>query len=313
MTAAPDDAGPVTVAEILRELDLALTDHMVWLKAWHRSLLCGEGEGGGGGRGRSGPASDLGRFGAWFVRNQHTGLVNQPAFRDLAALYRDVHARADALIGATPPGGPVAAEAYDAVMDAAIAFVARARRLEKAFARASSDLDPLTGVHNRLVMARELDRERARALRAARPCCLALADLDRFKAINDTYGHAAGDRVLAAAAQCFLATLRPYDTIYRYGGEEFLFCLPDAPAPIAARVLDRVLGALRGKAIPIRDGCTVTVTCSFGVAQIDGEASVEETLKRADQALYRAKSEGRNRVCVWDQGAAAEPPPSPPA
>lgn len=305
MSAAPGNHSTVTVHEILLELDQALNDHMVWLKVWHRALLC---SGPDGGDRRTDPPADLGRFGAWFVRNQHKGLVNQPAIRDLAGLHRDMHQRAHALVQMAHDGLPVARKDYDAFMDTAAAFVARARRLEKAFARASSDLDPLTGLHNRQVMARELERERSRALRASRPCCLALADLDHFKVVNDTYGHAGGDRVLVAAAECFLSALRPYDTVYRYGGEEFLFCLPDAAADIAHKVLERVLGELRSKSIMVREGITVSVTCSFGVAQVDADATIDEVIERADQALYRAKSDGRDRVYTWrEAGDAAQP------
>jgi diguanylate cyclase len=293
----------VTVREILVELDQALVDHMVWLKVWHRALLCAEPTDA---REWSDAPGDLGRFGAWYVRNQHRGLVNQPAIHELASLHREMHERAHALFQSTRDGTSVPRKDYDAFMDAAAAFVIRTRRLEKAFTSASSDLDPLTGLHNRQVMSRELERERARALRSNRPCCLALADLDHFKVVNDTHGHAVGDRVLVAVAECFLAALRPYDTVYRYGGEEFLLCLPDAPAEIAHRILERVLGDLRAKPITIREGQTLSISCSFGVAQVDADATVEETVKRADQALYQAKNEGRDRVCVWGDAAEAD-------
>jgi diguanylate cyclase len=305
MSTALGNHGSVTVREILVELDQALNDHMVWLKVWHRALLCAEAPGA---REWSDAPGDLGRFGAWYVRNQHKGLVNQPAIRDLAGLHREMHERAHALVQVARAAASIPRKDYDAFMDTAAAFVIHTRRLEKAFARASSDLDPLTGLHNRQVMSRELERERARALRANRPCCFALADLDHFKAVNDTHGHAVGDRVLVAVAECFLSTLRPYDTIYRYGGEEFLLCLPDAPADIACRILERVLGELRAKSVTVREGLALSTTCSFGVAQVDPDATVEEIVKRADQALYRAKNEGRDRVCVWRGSAEAKTP-----
>lgn len=303
MSGAQENQGSVTVREILVELDHALNDHMVWLKVWHRALLCAESPGA---EELTDIPGDLGRFGAWYVRNQHKSLVNQPAIRELASLHREMHERARALVQLAQAGTTVPQVDYEAFMDISATFVNHTRRLEKAFARASSDLDPLTGLHNRQVMTRELERERSRALRSNRPCCLALADLDHFKAVNDTHGHAIGDRVLVAAAECFLAELRPYDTVYRYGGEEFLFCLPDAPSEIAQRILERVLGKLRTKSITIQAGRTLSVTCSFGVAEVDPEATIEETVKRADQALYQAKNQGRDRVCVWHHAPEAE-------
>ena len=239
-------SGAVSTHEILEQLDRAIADHMLWLKAWHRSLLCAEA-----------PfpedlaydPQDLGRFGTWYVKNQHRGLVDQPAVRNLAGLYRELHDQARGLARDARAGLPLPREAYDAFMDTSAAFVAQARRLERAFATASSDLDPLTGVHNRQAMERDLERERTRAVRSGRPCCFALADLDHFKAINDAHGHGAGDRVLVAAAERFLATLRPYDSIYRYGGEEFLFCLPDTSEAVALKASSSA-SAARWRTVP---------------------------------------------------------------
>lgn len=290
---------PLTTDDVLAELDQALSEHMAWLKAWHRAFFCGAatvpGE-------RADDPRDLGRFGAWFVKNQHHSLVSQPALRALANLHQDMHARACALAETTGSGSPVAAAEYDAFMDTAAAFVTHARRLEKAFARASSDLDPLTGLHNRQVMIRDLRRECARTLRLARPSCFVLADLDHFKLINDTHGHGAGDQVLVATAERLLGALRPYDTVYRYGGEEFLICLPDVSAPMAAQVIERLLRALRARPVAIEGGRVFAVTCSFGVAEVDPDATVEQIIERADRALYEAKRTGRDRMCIWDGG-----------
>jgi len=290
---------PLTTHDVLAELEQALCEHMAWLKAWHRAFFCGAqavpGE-------RADDPRDLGRFGAWYVKNQHQSLVSQPALRTLANLYQEMHERAYGLAETARSGSPVAVADYDAFMDAATAFVTHARRLEKAFSHASSDLDPLTGLLNRQVMARDLERERSRALRLGRPSCFALADLDRFKSINDTHGHGAGDQVLMAIAERLLGALRPYDTVYRYGGEEFLICLPDVSAPMAAQVIERLLQALRSGPIAIEGGSTLAVTCSFGVAEVDPDATVELVIERADKALYEAKRLGRDRMCIWDGG-----------
>jgi diguanylate cyclase (GGDEF)-like protein len=288
----------LSVADILRQLDHAIDDHVAWLKAWHRAIVLGSADGN--------PESieglrDLGRFGAWYVHNQHNVLVNQPALRHLARLHRDMHELAHDLARSTRAGRSVAEADYDRIMAMAQDFVAQARKLEKAFARASSDLDPLTGLHNRLSMNRNLERERSRALRLSRPCSVALADLDHFKSINDRYGHTTGDWVLAAAAECFLASVRPYDLIYRYGGEEFLLCLPDASVDTARKILLRILERLRTRRINVDAVTVITVTCSFGVTAVCEEASVEETISRADQALYQAKRQGRSQVCVWQR------------
>lgn len=287
----------VSTQEILEELDQAIVEHMLWIKSWHRALVCSD------------PpfAEDLaydphhlGRFGAWYVKNQHKGLVNQPVIRNLAKLHREMHDRAQDLTLRSRQTGPLPRGEYDAFMDAANAFVAQARRLEKAFSQASSDLDPLTGLHNRQVMAAELERERERFVRSGRICCIALGDLDHFKKVNDSHGHAAGDRVLVASAECFLGQLRVYDLVYRYGGEEFLFCLPDADLTTATNILDRLRLALENHPMRLGMGRMITVTGSFGVAAMTTEESVETIIERADAALYRAKNNGRNQVARWD-------------
>lgn len=294
---------PLTTRDVLAELDEALNEHTAWLKAWHRLFLYGEPSSPGD---PAGDPRDLGRFGAWYVKNQHQSLVNQPAIRTLANLHQDMHERAHALGQDTRDGRPIAAARYEAFMDAAAAFVTHARRLEKAFASANSDLDPLTGLHNRQAMGRDLERERARALRLGRPSCLALADLDHFKAVNDTHGHAAGDQVLMATAECLLGALRPYDTVYRHGGEEFLICLPDVSAPVAAGIIERLLRAVRSRSVALPGGGALSVTCSFGVAEMEPDATVKQTIERADQALYEAKRSGRDRICLWQGGGAPE-------
>lgn len=286
----------VTTQEILEELDQAIAEHMAWLKVWHRALLCG---GTTSIRDLDSDPDDLGRFGVWYMKNQHSGLVDQQALRSLANRYLDMRARARKLMHKVADGDQLPPQEYDAFMDNAAAFVAQARRLEKAFAAASSHLDPLTGLHNRQVMDMDLERERERFIRTGHPCCVALGDIDHFKAVNDEHGHAAGDKVLFATSECFLRHMRPYDSVYRYGGEEFLFCLLDIDAATAAKIMDRLRGILANNRLSLDDGTELRITASFGIAQMDEQATAQDVIERADKALYAAKLGGRNQVCVW--------------
>ena len=133
---------------------------------------------------------------------------------------------------------------------------------------------------------------------------MVLADLDHFKRINDTYGHLAGDAVLKEAALRMKSGVRPYDTVGRYGGEEFLLVVPSSDAGGTNTVAERVRQSL--EAAPIRtDAGQVWVTASLGVA-ISTEAEPiepEEILRQADEALYRAKSRGRNRVELFERSS----------
>ncbi len=288
----------VTAREILDELDKAIVEHMEWLKHWHCLLLCEDAP----------TAKDiaddphhLGRFGSWYVKNQHKGLVNQPVIRNLANLHRNIHEHANRLMEQARNNRPLPRASYESFMDSSSSFIANSRRLEKAFATASSSLDPLTGIHNRQAMNQELKREHERFLRTTKSsCCIAIGDLDHFKRINDTYGHGGGDKVLISSTNCFLRCLRPYDSLYRYGGEEFLFCFPDADMDVARNVLDRLRQELENNPVKLYSGEKINVTASFGIAEMSPEATIEETIERADQALYWAKSQGRNRVCGWD-------------
>ena len=147
--------------------------------------------------------------------------------------------------------------------------------------------DPLTGLPNRRVWDEDLEREIARARRHGGSLCLAMLDLDRFKAFNDEYGHQAGDQLLAASAAAWRPALRATDTIARYGGEEFALLLPHSDEEAALIVVERLL-----EVVPLGQ------TASAGVAVWDGTETAEALLARADAALYRAKGAGRAQACV---------------
>ncbi|GAB4176835.1 MAG: hypothetical protein OHK0024_14330 [Thalassobaculales bacterium] len=295
MAAGRREADP-GIDEIRRELEGAVVDHADWLDRWHRSLLCGV---------KAGPdilsenAHFLCRFGGWYDLRAAGGLLDQPAFKALGDAHRLMHDHARILAERSGRGRQLPAEEYDAFIAKVRVFRDRARRLEKAFAKVVSEVDPLTGAHNRQGMAAILERERERALRGRVPLTLALADLDRFKAVNDTYGHPGGDTVLHHAATIFLSGVRPYDWVFRYGGEEFLFCLPDAAPDDAIAVLERLRQRLEQAPVRIDATHEIMVTASFGLACLEPGLSVEGTIDRADRALYFAKQNGRNRVCLW--------------
>jgi len=151
--------------------------------------------------------------------------------------------------------------------------------------RETSRRDPLTGLPNRRAWDEELDRELSRARRDGHPVCVALLDLDHFKAYNDEHGHQAGDWLLETVATAWADVLRDSDTVARWGGEEFAVCLPNC-SPVEAEM---VLGRLRTR-IPDRQ------TCSVGLAQWDGRETSADLLRRADGALYDAKDAGRDRL-----------------
>jgi diguanylate cyclase (GGDEF)-like protein len=159
----------------------------------------------------------------------------------------------------------------------------------------AAERDHLTGLFTRAWVTERLPTVLAGAHRRATPVSLFLLDLDHFKEINDTYGHVAGDGVLARAAGAVLANLGPREHGVRYGGEEFLVVLPEHDADSAVGVAERIRTALEGLDFTgSADG--LGLTGSFGVAERLPDERVEAWLARADDALYAAKGAGRNRV-----------------
>jgi diguanylate cyclase (GGDEF)-like protein len=145
--------------------------------------------------------------------------------------------------------------------------------------------DELTRLPNRRDWEERLPVELARSKRAANSLCVAMLDLDHFKAYNDERGHQAGDRLLTEAARAWLAVLRPYDVLARYGGEEFSLLLPDVDVDDAIALVER-----------LRAGTPEGESCSAGIAKWDGEEDAAVLVGRADAALYEAKRAGRDRI-----------------
>jgi diguanylate cyclase (GGDEF)-like protein len=157
--------------------------------------------------------------------------------------------------------------------------------------------DPLTGIGNRLRLAEDLVAVCGRVERYGHAYCVAIADVDRFKAYNDAHGHPRGDDVLRAVAETLRDTVRTGDTVYRYGGEEFVVLLPEQSLTGAEQAADRLRAAIEALALPHPGGGPVTV--SVGVAGLgDASCAPEALFEAADQALYEAKEAGRNRVHV---------------
>jgi diguanylate cyclase (GGDEF)-like protein len=164
--------------------------------------------------------------------------------------------------------------------------------------RTLAETDALTGMFNRRKFLELATEEFARYQRYGQPFSLAVIDIDYFKQVNDQFGHAAGDEVLAAVARSLLSGKRAVDQVGRLGGEEFGLLLPQTPLAAAAAVVERIRRQVA--ATPIHApaaGAAVTVTFSAGVGRVDaGDTSMEAAMRRADQLLYQAKQQGRNRV-----------------
>jgi len=161
--------------------------------------------------------------------------------------------------------------------------------------------DAVTGLYNRHYMSSHLETQIQSARRTKKPLSLAMLDIDHFKEVNDTYGHAAGDEILHEFGKRVARNVRGVDLVARYGGEEFVVIMPDTDQEAAQRIAERLLSTIGEAAFELEDGTEVRLTTSLGLATSSEEtASANELLQQADAALYRAKDEGRNRVVVMD-------------
>jgi diguanylate cyclase (GGDEF)-like protein len=158
--------------------------------------------------------------------------------------------------------------------------------------------DQLTGLGNRMALQEEFEKLEARVTRYGHRYSIALVDIDNFKSFNDCYGHQAGDQALRAVADQLRAAARKGDSLYRYGGEEFLCVFPERAVPGGAIAVERMRVGVQKLAISHAANAIGVVTISAGLSILDPGATrpVNEVLKEADEALYRAKELGRNRV-----------------
>lgn len=218
----------------------------------------------------------------------YTYIILVTAEADSTRVLEAMRAGADDYV--TKPLNPIEVEAR---FIAASRVLTLQRQLET-----TARVDPLTGLRNRLALAETLADTDARSARYGHGFAVALMDLDRFKAFNDTYGHPAGDDVLRRVAEVLRRSARAGDEVYRYGGEELLWLLPEQTLERASHALERFRAAVEGLAI--RHECnppSLVVTLSAGLAApSDANDRSSDAIKAADEALYRAKREGRNRV-----------------
>ncbi|WP_020589658.1 GGDEF domain-containing response regulator [Desulfobacter curvatus] len=159
--------------------------------------------------------------------------------------------------------------------------------------------DSLTGTLNRRAFMEKLDQELERAARKNTPLSLLMTDIDHFKQVNDRYGHLSGDRVLKQFVSQMAQVIRPYDFIGRYGGEEFILCLPDCSIKEARDIAERMRSQIETTPMQISTSRPpIHITASFGISLFSSacEKDPESLIKKADDALYSAKNDGRNCV-----------------
>ncbi len=283
--------------EALRELDQAIYNHEQWSENLHGTLICRLKPDQ---RDISAESHRLCRFGQWYYTSGRAMLDRYPGVAEIEIEHQRMHQYAASLLRSSADGVPISIADYERFLTALKRLRLEIATVQRELEDTLYSLDALTGTSGRAGMLTKLREQHELVKREVHACAIAMMDLDDFKSINDRYGHAVGDRVLVGIARYVMAHLRPYDKVFRYGGEEFLICLPDTDLQTGRNILARMgeeLASLRHEA---GDKTIFHVTISAGLTVLDPGITVEETIDRADKALYVAKAAGKNRVLTWD-------------
>ncbi|MDA8127952.1 MAG: diguanylate cyclase [Betaproteobacteria bacterium] len=288
---------PEELPPILSQLDQAINNHQQWYDAIVRTLICQL------------PANehDLRKkahreclLGQWYYNSSPVKLRSHPGFVALGEEHKQMHEHAAHLLNLSRTGMAITTSDYDnfanSLQRVRLQILSLSRELEDLLRNA----DPLTGAANRIHMLPKLRAQQELVKRGAHRCCIAMMDLDHFKSVNDIHGHLAGDRVLAAVVHHVIDHLRTYDRIFRFGGEEFVICMLQTGLEEGQDLVERLRREIAGLAIHVGAAEPIHVTASFGLSELESSIPVEQSIDRADRAMYAAKSLGRNRVCVWD-------------
>lgn len=282
---------------VIAQLKEALYSHQQWYGALIRTLVCK----------LPGNKYDLSpeahtdcRFGQWYFGGAPEKMRSHPGFIALGEEHQRMHHLARLMLITADAGTPITPLDFDNFANALERLRLEIFALERELEDSLFNRDALTGAITRFGILPTLREQQELVKRHTQLCCIAMMDLDNFKSVNDRHGHAAGDKVLAESVQYLIKHLRPYDKVFRYGGEEFLLCMPYTelmPAQDRVKELNEGLVAME---INIGETEPVHVSASFGITLLDPEITVEKSIDRADKALYAAKAAGRNCVRIWE-------------
>lgn len=281
---------------VLQKLGSAQSKHRQWIQGIMRYLVCN------GSVPLSEPevAHDAHHhcdFGKWYYGEHPRSLQCDPLFIAIEPLHREMHEAATLLLRQKQSHQPIESTAFDQFANKVDWFSEATDNLRDELSQQVYSLDPLTGALNRAAMDAHLSSLMQLVRREMMKACIVMFDIDHFKQLNDKYGHSVGDQALCNLVQQLKRHLRPFDKLFRYGGEEFLLALGNTDLATAAVIAERMRAEVSELSMVVNDQ-EIPLNVSAGVAALNAGESVEHSVKRADKALYKAKQSGRNRIVV---------------
>ncbi|WP_269580866.1 diguanylate cyclase [Roseibium sp. Sym1] len=283
--------------ETARQLDTMLNSHRNWVYRLNKTLICGLEPT------REMIATDAHMhctLGNWLETRARKLDIDPETLEHLISLHKSVHDLARKMATTVQDGATIDVHLYDEFLSSSERFVVLMESAYDALVASINATDPLTGAENRSLMTVRLEERRRVATTRNRRAWVIMIDLDHFKSVNDDHGHEVGDRVLKGFAALVRDHIRDDDLFFRYGGEEFLLCISGVSQPTVTRVAERLRKACAGRIYNIKNDLNLSVTASFGIAELAVHEQVADAINAADTAMYAAKKAGRNRI-VFDR------------
>jgi diguanylate cyclase (GGDEF)-like protein len=282
--------------KILRQIDQALVNHNAWYSEFIRSITCKL------------PTNEevidsephkKCNFGKWFYSIENEIPSTHHRFTSIEKTHKVMHQLAAKLLLESQEHDQVSVLDYDNFSKAIEDMRIELNNLKHEFETLLYEHDSLTGATTRLGILPTLKEQLELIQRGVQSdCCIAMMDLDNFKMINDSFGHPAGDHVLSSVIQYVIEQLRPYDKVFRYGGEEFIILMQQTDLTAGYTLIERLRKGIQSLSIKVEGNNLIQVTASFGVVKLDPNLSVENSIELADKAMYKAKASGRNIVNI---------------
>ncbi|HOO90849.1 MAG TPA: diguanylate cyclase, partial [Syntrophales bacterium] len=290
------DISPDEIRKILVQLDQAIYTHNQWYDYLLRNLVCNLLQ----------DSSDMEedahrkcRFGQWYYMQAPDELKSHPGFIAMEAEHERMHQLAAKLLATEAAGEIISLIDYENFNHSINTVRLQLQTLKHEMEDSLYNHDTLTHAYSRIGMLTRLRELQDFVKRNVQSSCIVMMDLDHFKLINDDHGHQAGDQVLIFVARHIMEHIRPYDKLFRYGGEEFLISMPHTDLKTGFTMIERLREEIAAHSIYYNHR-EMHITISFGLTLLDPDVTVEQSIERADRALYAAKAAGRNCTQIWN-------------